>query len=238
MLLPGVLHGYSAIVLSVIIASLIASIGAYITHGISKMTSSAVIGMILTIIIATLLADIAVHVAYLSGVTDETAYDILGTPGFGAVNFQGLLLGGMIIGMLGVLYDAAIGQAVAAEELIRAAPALSRKALYGRVFRIGREHIGALVNTLILAYVGTSLPLFLYYYGQPLFSSAYFSPLINQEWFVTEVIRMTVGGIGLMLTIPITTFVSVWILMPRTAGIDPGAAEDDHGEIRNIGHDR
>ena len=172
-LLPGILHGYSALALSVLVASLIASIGAYITHGFSKMTTSAVIGMILTILIATFLANIAVHAAYLSGVTDESTYDLLSTSGYAKVNFQGLLLGAMIIGLLGVLYDAAIGQAVAVEELTRAAPHLSRSTIYKRAFRIGREHIGALVNTLVLAYVGTSLPIFLWYSGSSLFSSTY-----------------------------------------------------------------
>jgi uncharacterized membrane protein len=212
-LLPGILQGYSALALSVLVASLIASIGAYITHGFSKMTSSAVLGMILTILIATFLANIAVHAAYLSGITDESTYDLLSTPGYADVNFQGLLLGAMIIGLLGVLYDAAIGQAVAVEELTRAAPHLSRTTIYARAFRIGREHIGALVNTLILAYVGTSLPIFLWYSGSSLFSSTYYSPVINQEWFVTEIIRMTIGGIGLMLTVPITTLIAVWILV-------------------------
>ncbi len=219
-LLPGVMHGYSPLLLSLIVASLTASIGAYVTHGFSKMTSSAVIGMLLTIIISTLLSSIAVQAGYLSGVTDENTSNLLGTPGFGSINFQALLLGGIIIGLLGVLYDAAIGQAVAVEELGRAAPTLSRQIIYGRAFRIGREHIGALVNTLILAYIGTSLPLFLSYYGYSLFSTAYYSPIINQEWFVTEIIRMTVGGIGLMLTIPITTLVAVWILIPKNNTTD------------------
>ena len=235
-LLPGVLHGYSPILLSIVIASLIASIGAYITHGFSRMTSSAVIGMIVTIILATLLSDAAVHIGYLSGITDELTVNLLSTPGFGAVNFQGLLLGGIIIGLLGVLYDAAIGQAVAVEELTRAAPNLPRSTIYKRAFRIGREHIGALVNTLVLAYVGTSLPVFISYYGYSLFSSVTYSPVINQEWFVTEIIRTTVGGIGLMLTIPITTLVAVWILIPGNSAPNPEAVERERAAIERIGH--
>ena len=235
-LLPGVLHGYSATVLSILVASLIASIGAYITHGFSKMTTSAVIGMILTILVATLLADIAVHTAYLSGITDESTYNLLSTPGYADVNFQGLLLGAMIIGLLGVLYDAAIGQAVAVEELARAAPHLPRATIYKRAFRIGREHIGALVNTLVLAYVGTSLPIFLWYSGSSLFSSTYNSPIINQAWFVTEIMRMTIGGIGLMLTVPITTFIAVLILVAKNPSADPETLREERVSLEHIGH--
>ncbi|HUO55912.1 MAG TPA: YibE/F family protein [Candidatus Paceibacterota bacterium] len=235
-LLPGILHGYSALALSVFVASLIASIGAYVTHGFSKMTSSAVLGMILTILIATFLADIAVHTAYLSGITDESTYDLLNTPGYADVNFQGLLLGAMIIGLLGVLYDAAIGQAVAVEELARAAPHLPRVTIYTRAFRIGREHIGALMNTLVLAYVGTSLPIFLMYSGVSLFSSTYYSPVINQEWLATEILRTVIGGIGLMLTIPITTFIAVWILVRRREAGNAQTLAEEKAVIDRISH--
>jgi uncharacterized membrane protein len=235
-LLPGILHGYSALALSVLVASLIASIGAYITHGFSKMTTSAVIGMILTILIATFLADISVHTAYLSGITDESTYNLLSSPGYGDVNFQGLLLGAMIIGLLGVLYDAAIGQAVAVEELTRAAPHLPRATIYKRAFRIGREHIGALVNTLVLAYVGTSLPIFLWYSGSSLFSSTYYSPVINQEWFVTEIMRMTIGGIGLMLTVPITTLIAVWILVRNSEASNTETLAEEKAVVEKITH--
>ena len=72
-----------------------------------------------------------------------------------------LLLGGILIGLLGVLYDVAIGQAISVEELHHVAPHLPRATIYRRAIRIGREHIGALVNTLAIAYVGVSLPLLL-----------------------------------------------------------------------------
>jgi len=235
-LLPGVLHGYSPILLSIIIACLIASIGAYITHGFSKMTTSAVLGMIATIIGVTILADIAVHLANLSGITDETTFNLLSISGYGDVNFQALLLGGIIIGFLGVLYDAAIGQAVAVEELVAVAPHLPRSVIYRRAFRIGREHIGALVNTLILAYVGVSLPVLLTYSGYSLFSSQYNAPVINQQFIVAEILRMTIGGIGLVLTIPITTFIAVWMLMSEHSGTNPKVLREEQEKIDHIVH--
>jgi uncharacterized membrane protein len=217
LLLPGVLHGYSPLVLSIVVASFVASLGAYITHGFSRMTSSAIIGMILTIIGAALLAQLAVHFGNLSGVTDENAYNLLTSPYQNTViNFQGLLLGGIIIGLLGVLYDAAIGQAVAVEELFRAGPHLSRVVIYERAIRIGREHIGALVNTLVLAYVGASLPVMITLYESLQGGNAYLPPILNWEFVATEIVRTTVGATGLILTIPITTLVAIWMLVPRT----------------------
>lgn len=232
-LLPGILHGYSPVLLSILVASLIASVGAYITHGFSKMTSSAVVGMIVTIVIAALLSEIAVHFGYLSGITDENTYNMLQSPYGGVFDFQGLLLGGIIIGLLGVLYDAAIGQAVAVEELTRAGPHLPRGVIYARAFRIGREHIGALVNTLILAYVGVSLPIMLTFYES---GFGGWTPPLNWEFIATEIIRTSVGAIGLMLTIPITTAAAVWVLVKERGEGDVGTTTNEHEVIQKIGH--
>lgn len=206
-LLPGILAGYSPILLSVIISSFIIIIGSYVTHGFNRTTTAAVLGMIGTICITGALAYWSVHAGLLSGYSsDEVTYLHFSTGG--GIDFVGLLLGGIMIGLLGILYDAAIGQAIAVEELKRAAAHYTRWQLYRRAERIGREHIGALVNTLAIAYVGVSLPLLLLLR----FSNMSFTATVNQEIFATEIIRTMVGSIGLILAVPITTLISIWIL--------------------------
>lgn len=208
LLLPGILAGYSPILLSVGISSLIIVIGSYITHGFNKTTSSAIIGMIITIVLTGALAYAAVHSARLSGFdTEETVYLNLNTQG--VIDFPGLLLGGILIGLLGVLYDMAIGQAIAIEELHNAAPHQTKKHIFLRGLRIGREHIGALVNTLAIAYVGASLPLLLLFYSP----SADIALIANRELFATEIVRIMISSIGLVLAVPITTAISVAILV-------------------------
>ncbi|RJQ33809.1 YibE/F family protein [Candidatus Parcubacteria bacterium] len=208
-LLPGILQGYSPILVSIGVSSLIILIGSYVTHGFNKMTTTAVLGMITTIVMTGILAHVAIGLARLSGFsTDESVYLNFNTSG--AIDITGLLLGSILIGILGVLYDAAIGQAVAVEELTAAGPELSRKTIYTRAFRMGREHIGALVNTLAIAYVGVSLPLLLLFYG---FGSDSILITLNREIFATEIIRTLVGSIGIILTVPITTAVAVRMLV-------------------------
>ncbi len=210
LLVPGILHGYSPLLLSMLICSFIVIVGSYITHGVSKTTTVAVIGMITTILITGILAYVAVYFTRLSGYSSEEAvYLNFNTQGI--VNFSGLLLGGIMIGLLGVLYDAAIGQAVAIEELHSAGKHLSRKMIYTKAKRIGREHIGALVNTLAIAYVGASLPLLLLYAT----STANISIILNQEIFATEIIRIMIGSIGLVLAVPITTAIGVLMLVKK-----------------------
>lgn len=209
-LIPGILGGYSPILVSIGVSSLIIILGSYITHGFNRTTSAAVVGMIATVIVTGLAAYWAVDAAELSGYTSDENVS-LNFATRGSLDMIGLLFGGIMIGLLGVLYDIAIGQAIAVEELFRAGAHLTRKHIYQRAMRIGREHIGALVNTLAIAYVGASLPLFL------LIQSSTVGPLyiLNSEIFATEIIRIIVGSIGLVLAVPITTGIATAILANR-----------------------
>jgi uncharacterized membrane protein len=214
-LIPSILHGYSPVLMTTLVSALIITIGSYITHGLNKTTSAAVIGMIFTVIFTGFLAYVAVHITQLTGYGSEEA-TYLNLNSGGKINILGLLLGGIIIGLLGVLYDVAIGQAIAVEELSRIAPHVSRQHIFKRALRIGREHIGALVNTLAIAYVGVSLPLLLLFSQNPTES---FGVTVNREVFATEIVRTMIGSIGLVLAVPITTAIAVWLLMknkPRT----------------------
>lgn len=207
LLIPGIYSGYSPILISIGVASLIIIVGSYITHGFNRTTTVAMLGMIGTIIVTGIATYIAIHAAQLSGFTsEENAYLNFNTDG--RIDQLGLLFGGIMIGLLGVLYDIAIGQAIAAEELIRAGAQYTKREVFARVMRIGREHIGALVNTLAIAYVGASLPLLL------LLSSASTSIayILNSEIFATEIIRILMGSIGLLLAVPITTLLAAQML--------------------------
>lgn len=215
-LLPGIVAGYPPALVAVGAASVIILIGSYITHGVNRTTTSAVLGMIVTICITGLLAWGSVAMAHLSGYTSDEATYVHFQYG-GTIDLVGLLLGGILIGLLGVLYDSAIGQAVAVEELMRISKEASTKTIFLRAMRMGREHIGALVNTLAIAYVGAGLPLLLLFEG----TSAPLGYLINAEVLSTEILRILVGSIGLILAVPITTLISVYILstygVPKTA---------------------
>lgn len=231
-LFPSVLAGYSPIVVSVGIASLIVILGSYITHGFNWTTTSAVMGMVLTIVVTGMFAYGAVYGARLSGFeSDEAVYLNLNTRG--AVDFTALLLGGILIGLLGVLYDAAISQAIAVEELRRVGPHVPRRYILSRALRMGREHIGALVNTLAIAYVGASLPLLLLFYSSS--ENVLFS--INRELFASEIVRTVVGSIGVILTVPITTLVAVAILIPRAKDAPSSLVDSERAALDHAGHE-
>jgi uncharacterized membrane protein len=232
-LLPGIMHGYSPLLVTVGVASLIIIVGSYVTHGLNRTTSAAVIGMISTVSFTGLLAYWSVHFTRLTGFGSEEAV-YLNLNSRGSIDILGLLLGGIIIGLLGVLYDAAIGQSVAVDELTKIAPHVSRQKIFKRALRIGHEHVGALVNTLAIAYVGASLPLLLLFYKT---SSAGFAQLANTEIFSTEIVRIMIGSIGLVLAVPITTLVSVLLLVKKPSHeAGPHKISQEHEALEHVGH--
>ncbi|MCC2630606.1 MAG: hypothetical protein K0S38_415 [Candidatus Paceibacter sp.] len=221
-LLPLLLKGYPPILMSTLVATTILFLAIYFTHGFNKESTAAFFGTVIAIIFTGILAYIAVAMTRLSGFSsDETVYLNISTNGL--LNMQGLLLGAIIIGVLGVLDDIAITQATVVRELYGSASHLSKREIYTKAISVGKEHVGALVNTLALAYAGASLPLLLLYST----STNNTAMIFNYEIFATEIVRTIVGSIGLILTVPLSTGIAV-LLLSRTKGV-PSEHAHSHG---------
>lgn len=205
-LVPGLLAGYPPVLTSTALASAILFIAIYFTHGFNRESTAAFLGTVIGVSLTGILAFLAVNISNLTGfASDEAVYLNFNIPG---LDFTGILLGGIMIGVLGVLDDIAITQAAVVSELYGTSPNISRREAYKRALRVGKEHVGALVNTLALAYTGASLPLLLLFST----SQASTSSILNQEVFATEIIRTIVGSVGLIMTVPITTLIAVFLL--------------------------
>ncbi len=206
-LIPGLLKGYPPVFTSILVATIILFFAIYFTHGFNRVSIVAFSGTVLAVILTGILAYVGVALARLTGFSSEEAFYLnLNTKG--TLDFTGLLLGGIMIGVLGVLDDIAVTQAAVVRELYHSASHLTPREVYKKALGVGREHVGALVNTLALAYTGASLPLLLFFST----ADSSVSNIINQEIFATEIIRTVVGSIGLILTVPITTLLAVYFL--------------------------
>ncbi len=231
-LIPGILAGYPPIPLTIFVSSVIIVLGSYITHGFNKVTSAAVVGMMLTVVITGLFAYFSVHLTSLSGYeSEEATYLVFNSRG--SIDMLGLLFGSIMIGLLGVLYDAAISQAISVEELWKIAPHVSPYKIYERAIRIGREHIGALVDTLAIAYVGASLPLLLLFFQT---STEHPFITLNREIFATEIVRIIIGSIGLILAVPVTTLVAVRMLKSDHAAVENNVLEKEEHSLDHSTH--
>jgi uncharacterized membrane protein len=214
---PAILDGQAPIAVALVGASTIMFATLYLSHGVNLKTSTALLGTLGALILTVALGAVFVGGAHLTGLASEEAG--LVQLELGAVDLRGLILGGIVIGTLGVLDDVTIAQAAAVAELRRANPDLSRIDLYRRAMRIGRDHVAATVNTLVLAYAGAALPVFL------LFAIAgnALSTAINGEVVAEEIIRTLVGSIGLIAAVPMTSALAAWVLGPPRAAAEAPA---------------
>ncbi|HSD84969.1 MAG TPA: YibE/F family protein [Anaerolineae bacterium] len=201
-ILPLILAGYPPTLVSILGAFALLSITQYLIYGWSLKTHAAVLGILISLIITGVLAAIFVEATRLTGYGSEEVgfLQVSGVP----IDPRGLLLAGILIGALGVLDDVTISQASSVFELSAANPTFGVRELYRRAMNIGRDHIASTVNTLVLAYVGASLPLLLLFaiYPQP------FGQIINREFVTEEVVRTLVGSLGLITAVPITTLLA------------------------------
>lgn len=209
-LFPIVLKGISPLLISAAVSWIILFLAMMVTHGINKKTGAAFLGTTIAILITIILAEISVRATNLSGLVDEAIF-YLNLETDNILDFRGLLLGAMIIGVLGILDDVAITQATAVQE-ISSASHFSRRDVYKKAMNIGREHVGALVNTLALAYTGAAFPLLLFFFK----SNMDFLHIINSEIIATEIIRSVVGSIGIIFAVPVTTFIATILLTGKS----------------------
>ncbi len=206
-LLPGLLNGWSPLLLSIIVASGILFFAIFLTHGFNKESVVAYTGTMIAVLITGVFAIVAVHMSDLSGFAEEASV-YLNFNTRGSLDPTSLLIGAIIIGVLGVLDDIAVTQAAVVTELYGSNKNISRREVYSRAMRVGRAHTGSLVNTLVLAYTGAALPILLLVHLSP----ASLGSSINSEIFATEIVRTIVGSVGLILTVPIVTLLAVFYL--------------------------
>ncbi|MFH0840773.1 MAG: YibE/F family protein [bacterium] len=206
LVIPGVLAGFNPLLVSIACSFLILLLVIYITWGWSKQSHLAFFSIAISLIITGLFSFLFTILTKLTGLANEDIIFLIGD-GLPAINFQGLLLAGIIIGTLGVLDDVVISQISTVRQLREANLNLSVKELFSRAMKVGIDHISSMANTLFLAYVGVSLPLLLLF---KLESTAFhgFAQIINSEIIATEIVRTLTGSVGLILAVPIATFIA------------------------------
>ncbi|MFD7653460.1 YibE/F family protein [Actinosynnema sp. NPDC059797] len=203
--LPAILAGESPPLVAVVGAGLIMFVVLYLTHGVSARTSTAVLGTLASLALIGVLGAVFSAFAKLTGLDQDTA-SLVALLGHG-IDARGLLLAGTIIGALGVLDDVTVTQTSAVWELRRANPALGFRELYAAGSRIGRDHLSSVVNTLVMAYAGTALPLLLAFS----ISGRSLGEILTAQDVAQEVVRTLVGSIGLVAAVPITTALAAFV---------------------------
>jgi uncharacterized membrane protein len=216
-IVPAILRGHSPVPVALVGAMAIMLVSLYLSHGVSRKTTAAVVGTALALGLTAALTAGFVAATALTGLASEDAQKA--SFQVGGLSLRGLLLAAIIIGGLGVLDDVTVSQASLVFELRRANPSASFGQLVQGALTVGRDHIAATVNTLFLAYAGASLPLLV------LFTSggAGFGEVATAEVAAVEVVRTLCGSIGLIAAVPLTTMLAAALAAPGAEAADEPA---------------
>lgn len=203
-LLPLILKGYNPILISAVISIGIIIITLTIIGGFNRKTLSTIIGTSGGIFIAGILALIFGNLSKLTGLSSEEARMLMFIPQEIDFNFRGLLFSGIILASLGAVMDVSMSISSSMFEVIKIDPTIKKNDLMSAGMSVGCDIIGTMSNTLILVYIGSSLPLMLLFMAYDIS----FIEIVNKDMIASEIIRALAGSIGLILAIPITVLVS------------------------------
>jgi uncharacterized membrane protein len=206
-LIPLIINGFPPVITAVILCSGIVIICFLIISGWNLKTFAASLGTVTGILTAGALALTAGSLAHLTGLAQEETLMLMNIPNAVKFNFQGLLFAGIIIGAMGAVMDVGMSIASALNEIKQTSPEINFRQMIRSGMNVGRDVMGTMTNTLILAYTGGAINLLILFtaYKIP------FSYMINGDYFASEMVRALSGSIGIVLTIPVTTLISAWL---------------------------
>ena len=205
-LVPLLLKGHNPIILSIITCVISTILTFSITNGFTKKSLIAILGVTAGLIISGLIAYIFALTTRITGFASGDAQMLQYLPSGIVFDFKGLLFASIIIGALGACMDVSMEITSSLSEIKKHHPKISNVELIKSGFNIGKDMMGTMINTLILAYSGTSLSTILIFIG---FNKG-FSDIINLDSITTEIIRSLSGSIGLLFAIPATIFLFIF----------------------------
>lgn len=211
-LLPSLMKGANTLLMTFIVCAYVAVVSLTIVGGVRKKTVCAMLGAVAGTALALLFGLLAQGLTRIDGLRIDDVEPLLqlrqtGTP----IGLRGLLVGGIVISALGAVMDVTMGIASSLSEVHAANPELSRRELFRSGMNIGRDAMGTMANTLILAFAGSSL-------NTLLLCQVYDYPLIqifNADAIAVEMIRGVAGSIGILLTVPLVALLSARLMSPR-----------------------
>ena len=206
-MLPAILNGWDPVIVSAAICIGVIIISMLLLNGVNKKTVAAVIGTSGGVIAAGIIALIFGGLARLSGMGEEETQMLMYIPQGIVFNFRGLLFSGILISTMGATMDVGMSVASAMNEMKAINPEINPWQLVKSGMNVGRDVIGTMTDTLILAYAGSSLPLMLLFmaYDTP------FSQIVNWDMISSEILRAIAGSIGIIIAVPMTVLSMVAI---------------------------
>ncbi|MBR5479373.1 MAG: YibE/F family protein [Clostridia bacterium] len=201
--IPSILSGYNIYVSTFINCTFISLMSLLLITGWSRKTAATVLGCMFGFLVSSLLSMFLSSVLHLTGFVDEHSVYLTYLPTATPIDLKAIIFGGVVIGSLGAVIDVSMDISSALFELRRHATDLPFKSLVKSGISIGRDIIGTMANTLVLAYIGSALStvLLLTTYAVSIHE------LLNREMIIAELLQALVGSTAILLTIPLTSII-------------------------------
>ena len=200
LLSPMILAGINPVLATILICLLSTSVTMYLVGGFNRKSTSATLGCTLSLVIAGILAFATVKFASLSGFSGENSLFLYAA--HPELDFISIVVAAMILATLGAVMDVAMSIASTINEIYAVDNTKTVKELFVSGMNVGRDIIGTMANTLILVYLGGSLPLLL------LASNIDLQKFINLSQVVTEISSALIGSCAIVICVPITALVA------------------------------
>lgn len=203
---PAILNGHDPVVVGLVASAVILVGTIYVSYGFDGKSLSALAGIVVTLLLVGYLGQWVVGSLHFTGYSGEHSL-YLNYETDNAINLVDLVIAGIIIAAIGVLDDVAVTQSSTVYELAKASPARGWR-LFRHAMEVGKDHISGVINTLVLAYAGASLPLILLLY----LSRFPLDFTLGGELIAEEIVRTLVSSMGLVLAVPLTTLIATLVV--------------------------
>ena len=206
-LTPMILHEVSPILASLIVCILSTIITIYLVGGLNFKSTSAILGTIVSVGFAAALSILSIKLATLTGFAgEEPMFLYTARPD---LDFTGILSASMMLAALGAVMDTAVSIASTINEIYLTDKNLTIKDLFKSGMNVGRDIIGTMSNTLILVYLGSSLPLVL------LSNNIDLNKFFNLNQVATEITSALIGSIAILACVPVTAIISAYLIKTK-----------------------
>lgn len=205
--IPAIVCGVNIYLATILLVAYVVPAGLILLNGINKKTLSAILGNYAGVIVSAILAYIANKVMYISGIVDENSLFLRMLETKTKIDLVAIVWAGIVIGSLGAIMDTAMSVASAIKEISDNMINKDPKQLIKSGMTVGRDAIGTMTNTLVLAYIGGALSTTI------LLTANLKDPavLFNMEFVIVEILQAIIGSIGIIITVLLTVLISVFL---------------------------
>ena len=208
LLLPTVFSGYSPVLMSIICVALSTIVTLMLLNGASKKTYSAIVATVLGVVLSAGGFYLMSLVLKVNGFSVDEAESLVLINQATGLSIKDILFAGILISSLGAIMDVGMSIVSALSELFHHQPNLTQKQIFDSGIEIGKDMIGTMTNTLILAFTGSAFVslLVLFSYNVDI------KQLLSSNYIAIEFAQGIAGTLGIVLTVPIASFISAWAL--------------------------